>query len=344
LALFLAAQFFFHPQGLIASLGALIIFSLILLIKTRKIPFNLKHLTIAFVLFAFVCVIFAPFNVGAFFSELTTPQSAGAVKNFQFDKLFKWYQGIKNDPGLPDFYFTYNMAHGSLQDTLLSWWTLPFLLIGLLVLFYRRKDEDLVLISWFISFYFLTRLVVFGYGTRDLRMFAYEAHVFYPIIAIGLISISSFSRHEAIKKYLKFGLIILFFILAVFINGKSAYNVLKSQQNSIGRINVAQYEAAEWIRANLPIDADIYDIGTLGFQNFAAKIKWLGVLSQRHFIVDKPEINLTDYVLLDYTDALSLRDQNYINFLQDFQLRFQNSTAIYDKNNIKVYQIAGIKI
>ena len=96
---------------------------------------------------------------------------------------------------------------------------------------------------------------------------------------------------------------------------------------------VSYREMCRWIKANLPADADVYDIGTLGFQYFGGKIKWLGVLSQRHFIVQKSEINSADYVLLDYTDALSLRDQNYVNFLQDFDSHFQNATPMYNKNN-----------
>lgn len=344
-ALFLAAQFFFHPQGMIASAGALTVLSLILMAKNRKMPFSIKHLAAATIIFAFIAAAFAPLNVGEFFVEITTSQAKPEGKtSFQFDKLFRWYQGIKNDPGLPDFYFTYNKSHGSLQDILLSWWTLPFLLIGLFVLAYRRKEEDIVMISWLISFYFLTRLAVFGFGQRDIRMFAYEAHVFYPIIAIGLLSISSLPKYESFKKYLKYGLIALFLILAVSVNGASAYNVLNGMQYSIGRINPAQYEAAEWVMANLEENADIYDIGTLGYQNFAAKIKWLGVLSQRHFIINDFEINSTDYVFLDYSDALLLGNKAYISSLQNFENNFQNMTPIYNKNHIRVYKVAGIKI
>lgn len=345
LASFLAAQFFFHPQGLVASAGALIVFSLILMIKNRKMPFSLKHLIVSVILLALIMVLFAPLNVGEFFGELSTKQGGQeAAKTTQLDKLFMWYHGIKNDPGLPDFYFTYDKTHGSFEDGLLSWWTLPFLLVGIFVLAYRRQDEDFLMLSWLISFYFLTRLVVFGFGTRDIRMFAYEAHVFYPITAIGLLSLSSLPKQEPIKKYLKLGLILLFLILAVSINGKSAYDVLKSQQYSVGRINNAEYEAAEWIRGNLPEKAGIYDIGTLGYQNFAAKIKWMGVLSQRHFIIGNDQINMTDYVFIDYTDAISLGNQDYANAIGNFDKKLQNTTLIYNRNNIKVYQIARIKI
>ena len=348
MAMFLSAQFFFHPQGMIASAGALIAYNLILSIKNRKIPFSFKHLIISIILFAVVSSAFAPLNVGEFFSSLAEKQSESQGSAFQFDKLFKWYQGIKGDPGIPDFYFTYNETHGSLlenvKNTLLAWWTLPFLLIGLFILAYRRREEDYLLLAWFISYYLLTRMVVWGFGSRDIRMFAYEAHVFYPIIAIGLLSLSSLQKQEAFKKYLKFGLIALFLILAVSINGKSAYEVLKSQQNSIGRISQPQYEAAEWIREKLPAKAGIYDYGTLGFQNFAAKIKWLLVLSQRHFIVGNDQLNMTNYVFVDYTDAIALGNQNYFNAIKNFEMQFQNATPIYNKNNIRVYQVAELKI
>ena len=340
-ALFLSAQFFFHPQGLIASLGALIILIFMLIIKNKKIPFNFKHVIATVILFIFVSAAFAPLNVGDFFFELVTGRDK-EQKEFQFDKLFKWYHGIKGDPGLPDFYFTYNKTHGSLEGGMLSWWTLPF--VGVFILAYRRKEEDIVMLSWLISFYFLTRLVVFGIGGRDIRMFAYEAHIFYPIIAVGMLSLSSFARQETFKKYLKYSLVISFLIFAVFINGRSAYDVLKGQQFSIGRTNIAQYEAAEWIRSNLPEQADIYNLGTLGYQNFGAKIKWLSVLSQRHFIINNDQINLTDYLLIDYSDALSLRNQDYINALQNFERNFQNLTPIYNKNNIRVYKVDGIQI
>lgn len=342
MAVFLSGQFFFHPQGMIASIAALMIFILLIAIKGKKLPFRIKHLIIPIILFAFISAAFAPLNVGEFFTSLSEKQSD--VKSYQFDKLFKWYQGIKNDPGLPDFYFTYNKTHGSLQNGLLSWWTLPFLLIGLLAMAYRRKKEDLLMLSWFASFYFLTRLVVFGLGTRDIRMFAYEAHVLYPIIAIGLLSISSFPISSTFNKYLKYGLIAVFLILAVTVNGKSAYDVLEGQQYSIGRINPWQLEAADWIRSNLEADADIYAIGTFGYEYFGAKVKWLNALSQRHFLINREELIMTDYIFFDYTDAILLRNQNYMSALQGIEKNFANATAVYDKNNIKVYKVAGIQI
>ncbi len=343
LSLFLAAQFFFHPQGLIASISALIAFNLILLVKYRKIPFNFKHAFIAFIIFTIISSLFAPFNVKDFLNSLL-PSGQKEDKSIEIDKLFKWYQGIKNDPGLPDFYFTYNRTHGSLNGGVLSWWTLPLLLLGLFVLMSRRNDKDLLLLSWLVSFYFLTRLVIFGVGERDIRMFAYEAHVFYPIIAIGAMSINSFIPLKNAEKYGKYILVALFLILAVSINGKSAYETLGGMQYSVGRINPAQYEAAEWIRNNLPQNADIYDFGTLGYQYYGGKVKWLGVLSQRHFVVEDREINQTDYVFVDYSDVLLLKSQEYANLIQNFETSFQNLRPVYNNNNIRIYEVSGMKI
>jgi len=338
LSIILSAQFLFHPQGLIVSVATLIIYSLFIIIKTKKIPFNIKHVLIAIVLFSAISALSAPLNIGEFFASIT--QTGGGDKGLQLDKLFKWYQGIKGDGGLPDFYFTYNKTHGSFQEGLISWWTLPFLLIGLVFLFLRRNDKDLVLLSWFISFYILTRLSVIGMGQKDMRMFAFEAHVFYPIITIGLLSLASIIKQKSFRQYLKYGLIALFLILAINVNGKSAYTTLNGMQNSIGRINPMQYEAAEWIKTSLPEKADVYVFGTVGYQYFSGKIKWFGALSQRGFITSNSNINSSNYIIVDYTDAILLRNQDYINLIQNFEKKFENSTPIYNKNNIRVYKVA----
>jgi hypothetical protein len=349
MGIFLAAQFFFHPQGMIASIGATLMFGLFVAIKDRTLPFSFKDVWVVPVVLVLLAISLAPFNVGEFVIELTTPQgTSGEQREFQFDKLFKWYQGIKNDPGLPDFYFTYNKTHGSLQGGAWSWWTLPFLFAGIGVLILRRRPQELLMLGWLVSYYLLTRLVVVGMGTRDIRMFAYEAHIFYPTIAIGLLAVPSLLSQGMMRMVTKYSLIVGFFALAIAINGVSAYEVLKSQQFSIGRINLYQYEAAEWITDNLPYEADIYDFGTLGFQNYAAKIKWLGVLAQRHFIVDDGQEATVDYVFIDYTDGIFLKQagqgeaDNYLAAIQQFEQQFQHLTPLYNKNNIRVYKVDGL--
>ena len=342
MALFLAAQFFFHPQGLIASVASIIIYAIVLSIRYRKFPFSMKHMGIALAIFLGVSMLLAPFNFGEFAYELFLSDKGGTpAGDPALIKLLQWYQGIKNDPGIPSFYFTYNLTHGSLQGGLLSWWTLPLLLVGLFVLIKRRKDNDWLLLSWLIAFYVLTRLVIFGVGNRDIRMFAFEAHVFYPIITIGLLAIPSFFPISTQNKtYAKYGLVALFILLAFFANGKSAWVTLSSQQYSVSRVNPSQYDAAVWIKDNVPPESTIYDFGTLGFQNYAAKVKWLNVLSQHNFVLQDIYLNHTEYVLVDYTDALNLGDASYRDTIQQWERqRFDPSQAIYTKNNIRVYRV-----
>ncbi len=341
LGVLLSAQFFFHPQGLIASSGAMIVYLALLAIKKRKIPFSLRDVLLALGILSVISAAFAPFNVGEFLIEVNPFHSEGGSaekKPLEFQKLFHWYQGIRNDPGLPDFYFTYNQSHGTLAGGLMSWWTFPFLLIGVFVLLYRRNPSDLLMIGWLVSYYILTRLSVFGLPGRDIRMFGYEAHVFYPIIAVGVLFLSQLVNWQW-KQQVKIALSLSFIVLALLVNGVSAYGVLNDMQHSIGRINPYQYQAAEWIRQNIAEDAHILDIGTVGFQNYAAKVKWLNVLSQRHFIIDDPQRNLTNYVLIDYSDAILLNNQEYANAIRQMEMGFGNMTPIYNQNNIRVYKL-----
>ena len=352
----MAGQFFFHPQGMIASIATMAVFCLIISIKNRKLPFKIKHILIGIVLLALVAGLLAPFNVGEFFFEMTHGGESGAGKGIQLDKLFDWYH-VKKDAGLPDFYFAFKNVHGSLVPLDLSkglwrifgenllYWTLPLISIGIIFLLMRRKDEDYILIGWLVSYYFLTRLTVIGMGSRDIRMFAFEAHIFYPLAALGILSLPSFFKGEKLRTYLKFGAIGIFIFLTIYVNGNSAYTVLKQQSNSIGRINTYQLESAEWMMKNLPEKADILDIGTVGFQDYSAKIKWLMALSQRHFIINDYEKNGTDYVYFDYSDGILLRNQQYVDGIKSMEQQFANNTVIYDKNYIKIYKVEnGLQI
>ncbi len=347
MALFLSAQMFFHPQGLVASGATLLFATLFLWIKHRKFPVTLPDVGVSLLIFLIISFAFAPLNTSEFFVELVKREPSQSQMSPQFHRLFTWYH-IRNDEGIPDFYFTYKNSHGSLdeklQDSWMLYWTLPFLLLGIFIVGLRRKEHDIMLLSWLSALYVLTRLTTFGIGGgRDIRMFAFEGHVFYSFIAIGVMAVPSFFKNISLKIPLKYGLIAVVIFFGITVNAQSAYMVLSGMQHSIGRINPAQYEAAEWIRQNIPQDADIYDVGTLGYQNYAAKIKWMGVLSQRHFIVNDGQENTTDYVVVDYSDAKLLRNQQYIDAISAMERPFGNSTPVYNRQDIKVYHVAAIK-
>lgn len=339
----LAIQNFMHPQGFIASSGTIIIFTGLLLIKEKKLPFNFKHFFIVLVLFFVVSITLTPLNIGEFFGEIYRTGS-GKTDKWDLGILFRWYQDSAKYLGLPDFYFHYNTSHGDINGGKWGYWTLPLLFIGIVVLLLKRDRKSILMLSWLIAFYVFTHLSAFGMGSRDQRMMAFEAHVIYPIIVIGLLSIPSFFKTNTFKKFTKYFLIVIFIIFALSVNGKPTVNMLNMQQYSISRINPYQYEASEWILKNLPEDAYIYDIGTFGYQYYGAKVKWLNALSQRPFVVDGRTINLSNYVMLDYSDFALLRKDEEINNLKNFENEnFKNLIPVYDKEFIKVYKVGNFK-
>ncbi len=347
MALLLVAQNMMHPQGFIASVGTIMIYSFMLIIKEKKFPVKIKHIIIVSLIFLGVSTLLTPLNMGEFFGEIV---KTGATEKQAWDLgiLLSWYPDSSKYLGLPDFYFHYKTSHG--DGTNLSYWTLPLLFIGIGVillngLFIKSEKRSMLLLAWLIAFYLLTHLSAFGMGSRDQRMMAYEAHVFYPIIAIGLLSIPSLIRSFKINKRVtsavKYLLIIVFIFLALSINGKSAYNLLESQQNSIMRINPYQYQAAEWLMNHkIPEGKFVYTIGTAGYNYFGGKVKWLSVLSQTPFIVDGRRMNDTDYVMIDYSDFVLLGRQDLINNLRSYELaNFANVTPLYNSQYIKVYKV-----
>ena len=334
MGVFLAIQFWFHAQGLIASLMVLIIYSLILSIKEKKIIFDFKHILIAIFIFIFVSYIFAPLNLPEFVLEMAGGSTGEGEKALGFSALFHWYPEASRAVGsLPDFYFHYNQAHGSVEGGLLSWWTLPFLFIGVFFLILKRDNKTLLFISWLVAFFILTHLSIFGLGARDIRMVALEAHLIYPTIAIGLISVSSLFKVD-LRNYVRYSLVVLFLIAVLAVNAPPVIKIMKEMQSSIGRITPVQYEASNWMLGNLPEDSRLVDYGTLG----GAKVKWLNVLAAKQFITDPDSKDVPTHLMIDYSDLIAIRNQEGIDQLQSLEQKF-NATPVYNKNNIRVYQI-----
>ncbi|MBL7147609.1 MAG: glycosyltransferase family 39 protein [Nanoarchaeota archaeon] len=348
MSLLLVIQSLMHPQGFIASAGTMVIFTGLLLIREKKLPFNFKHLFIILAIFFVVSILLAPLNMGEFFGEIF--KTGGERESWNLGILFSWYQDSSKFQGLPAFYFYYNTSHGDINGSKLGYWTLPLLFIGVIVVFLNgfilKKDrKNILLFSWLIAFYLLTHLAAFGMGGRDQRMMAFEAHVIYPIIAIGLLSIPSFFKlNNFVNKIAKYSLIIIFIVFALAVNGKSTIGMLNMQQYSISRINPYQYEVSEWVLKNLPEDAYIYDIGTFGYQYYGAKVKWLSVLSQRPFVLENRMVNMSDYIMLDYSDLALLRKEEEVNNLRKFESEnFGDATPVYNKELIKVYEVGNFK-
>ncbi len=344
----LATQYMMHPMGIFISGAILFIYSLILLFKDKKIPFNIKHCIALITLFFIIVIVLAPLQFRVFLGSLGVIDiglygggekgGVSAIKLQHLGDLFSWSKIPENLAGVPASYYTYSGSHG-------GYWTLPLLILGLLVVFTRRERKDLLMISWLITLYIAIHIGVLNLPKAH-RLLASEAYLFYPLIGIALIAIPSLINvKEPYKRYLKTGLIIIFILLAINFNAKPAYDTLSVAYAGIGRITPIQYEAADWIRNNLPEKAMIYQTGT----PFLAKKKWIRALSFRtinYNVSLVPDLNLEgfEYVLLDYSDLSILSSDPHIKEIISFHQKWEQDNladkpVLYNKNHIKVYAI-----
>ena len=177
----------------------------------------------------------------------------------------------------------------------------------------------------------MLHLDILGMG-RPYRSLSGTAHIFYPIIAIGLIYLISFFKFGSYQKYFKYTAIILFIVLILVLNAKPAYKDLSNAYPDILRINNEQYQATVWIKDNIPESAQIYQIGEIT----QAKSRWLWMLSNR--VIGFRAFEEADYVLIDYNDIISIGNQEAFEQLKQAETTI-NGTLLYDKNNIRVYEI-----
>ncbi|MEM3127028.1 MAG: DUF6541 family protein [Candidatus Woesearchaeota archaeon] len=316
-ALILASQFFFHPQGFITSGLIGIIYIAIISFKEKKLPFSLKESVIPISLLIILILLFIQF-----------PLSAGEKKQeaASFARLFSWYADYSKYSGeYPQSYFSYSYSHGI--------WTLPFLVLGLIYILYRRKNQDIMMLSILIGYYIITHLDVIGYPGRVPRFYQLESLVFYPLIAIGaILTIPSFFKQY--KEKTKVASFFIILILILFFNAPQAYSSLKNAQPLPYRITHEQLELAEWLNNNVPEKGEIGYIGTTSL----SKIKWLRQLSQRFVKRQETSDTIPNFIIIDGSDLGYLNAQNELQQLKQIEQSF-NLTPIYNKNNIKVYKI-----
>ncbi|MBW2989445.1 glycosyltransferase family 39 protein [Candidatus Woesearchaeota archaeon] len=322
----LAVNLYMHPVGLFHSIAALVVIAIVITVKDKKLPFDIRKLGISILLFLLLASIF-PFQTGSVLA-------IGAQKERQpyaLSRLFSWYRPPEGaNLGLPLSHFSYRDMHGL--------WTLPFLFVGIIFLLLRRKKSDLFLIGWLISLYIMLHLDLIGKG-RPFRSLSATAHIFYPIMALGAVYLISLISNlvrlpKSLKPLLKYSIILLFILLAISINGKTAYNHLDSAYQGISRINPHQYEAAEWIKDNIKDEkAEIYQIGAIS----QAKSRWEWMLSNR-VIFFRARENAT-HALIDYSDSLLINDQKTVQQIRAYEENLNYSSKLYDKNNIRVYKL-----
>lgn len=341
--LLMAGQYMFHLMGLIITVPVVLIFAIFLSIKNRKFPVtksNLKTILICSFIFLILTMPFILIYLGG------GGQVPTSIKIQKISSLFHWFEHEGPDV-YPAARFPYSQLYGN--------HLLPFLFLGIIFLLIRRKDKDILLLSWLVGMYLVLHLDVLNLGKigRISRLLVAESYLFYSIIVIGLVNLISLIKlPNQKKKYIKYALVVLFLISVTLIQGKQAYSTLNNAYQGILRITPYQYEYAEWIDKNLPKDALVHTIGPITYP----KMRFIHVLSHR-FLIDQSryssfhnhslvkEKNLTvDYLLIDYSDLIQLQNQErfrkYLNYTIEWEKSLQpNLTLIYEGKYHRIYKI-----
>ncbi|MBN1156906.1 hypothetical protein JXA85_04765 [Candidatus Woesearchaeota archaeon] len=337
--LLLVLQYLFHPQGVVFSMAVMGLLTLVLWFKEKAFPLTTKNILLSIALFVVLIIALAPMQLSLVLGHAGIKQNGySQSKMFKINnpgRLFYWSKMPDDNPGLPASYFSYRQMNGGI-------WTLILFFIGAAYLLFRKTRKDILLLVQVLLLYVFIHFDVISLP-RYTRYLELEAQVFYPIAALGLVCLISLFKSTFLKKYAKPVLIAAFFFLALTVNAKNAYPVLRDAYPSMYRINPAQYDATQWIKKNLPEKAMVLPAGTLTY----AKKKWLWTLSQRTFAAgnnffsdDVPEFNLTDYVMVDYSDLYIVNRMDVVASLNDWETKvLAGSTKLFDKNNVRIYEV-----
>ncbi|MBD3164424.1 hypothetical protein GF323_04440 [Candidatus Woesearchaeota archaeon] len=329
MSILLALNLFIHPMDFFHSVAALIIITLFFFIKERKLFFNARHISAAIVLFLLIISVF-PFQTMNVLVRLQTDDTSQGGTG-RISRLFYWFKPQESNKGVPQSYFSYKSMIG-------PYWSIPLLLMGILFLMLRRKKKDLVILGWLVSLYIMIHLDVIGKG-RVHRSLSGTAHIFYPLMALGLIyTFSLIPKHY--RKAIKPLLLLVFAVLMFFSVGLPAYNSLKDAYSGIARINPIQYGFSKWLRESTIEETDnLYHMGSISL----ARTRWLWMIGHRHMIdstrYSLDEINST-HIIIDYSDLTMLQNKEALLQLQEFEERnLHNNTLVYSTKYIRVYEL-----
>ncbi|MDP3766116.1 MAG: hypothetical protein Q8R04_06405, partial [Nanoarchaeota archaeon] len=340
MASLLGMEIMIHPLSFFHSLVGIFVLGIMLLVKMRKIPFNMKHIAVALLVFIILFAIF-PYQSGNVINSFMQ-KSKKVPESFKLSRLLEWGPNPDYFKGsVPPMYFSFKDMHG--------FWTLPFLLIGLLLLIIRRENRDIFLLAWLISLYLVLHRDAIGKWTFLHRSLSATAHIFIPITVIGAISMFSiFKMNSLYKGILKYSGAILVIALTVVYNMPPAYSTLsQAYDGPIIRLNKAQMEVSEWLKNNIDENQNVSIAGPP--PEIMQKVWWMASVSQRVSLFfegfltwgrykDKPEIAryhlLNDVIVMDYSDIALLSDKSFAERWLDFERQnLANHTLLYNKNN-----------
>ena len=336
MSLLLAVNMLIHPLVFFHSVFGLIVLAILMVIKERKFPFNLKHILISIMIIVLLLAIF-PVQTGNVIVAFKRDSSSKKEVDV-FSRLFQWSLNPEDYSGsVPPNYFSFKEMHGT--------WTMPFIFLGIIFLIFRRERRNLFLLAWVISLYLVMHRDLIGKLVFLHRSLSASAHIFAPLTAIGMLYIPSiFKLPKKYKSYLKYAIVIIFIFLAINVNGRYAYPILKNAYGGISRMNQAQLEVSSWLLENTEEDQNATIIGTPIFK----RTRWIAAMSQRitNYVStisldDEKFVNrlMNDYTVMDYSDLVRLNDQQAISQLQAFESAvLSNHSLLYDRNNIRVYK------
>jgi len=349
LGIFLAVTMYLHPMGFFHSIAALGVFGILLLIKEKKLPFSFKTASFAAVIFLVLITIF-PYQTGSVVVQLFTKGSesgtAAQANSPDYGRLFYWFKEPDRNVGVPSSYFSFSYMNGL--------WTLPFLIIGIIFCLMLRKRKHLMMLAWLISLYIVIHADVIGKGPFVHRSLSATAHIFIPLTVIGFYYLIMFSSKLKIKKFAMPTLVAIFLIFAIMFNAKTAVYGLKEGNtmvvsplplayDGLARMNQAQYNAADWILKNVPPNENITDVGVLDLK----RARWIAGVSQHINIPYAPETqffptraNMTNYVLVDYSDIKYVANQDTINYFLQWEAALMSKDQLaYNKDDIHIYKV-----
>jgi len=333
-AVFLAVQYFIHPQCMAPSVFTSFFYFIFFFIKNKKLPFKLKDFAIGFTVLLILLLPVIPFTFGPDTIGAANVEGAGLYPS-EFHTLFRWYGTSGKEHGQPEFYHSFKEMIG-------GFWVVPIFLFGIVFILLRRDNKDLLLLAMLLSLFLCMHLCIFGeaVGARSDRLMEIEAHVIYPLAVIGLLSIPSLIKVDKnTKNILKLFLISILLTFFISTMGREAYSNLKNGYGGILRLTPPQYEASEWMRNNLPENALVDHYGILT----VSKQKWVQAASHRMLYFEGLEKggrfdHAKDHALFDYTDLMAIGNKAEIERLQKLEdTSMVNSTLLYNKNYIRIY-------
>lgn len=332
-------QFFFHPQAIVPTVLTGAIFSIAFVIKTRKIPIKqLKHFALAIGLAVVIGGSFLqfPLGEGSVYKDVILSFPAEVRSESGLALLLNWYGAHQTLAGTPPWYWSFKATNPG------WWWLVPLVIIGVLLLLHRRKLSDLLLLSWILAFYLITHLDFLSVG-RVNRFLEVELHILASIAAVSLIILVPAYVRALIKlKYnltaVRLILVVIFIVLAFTTYGNLAISNLSSAYQGPFRITQPQLDVSNWMKDNLPKEADVFMLGTPIY----TKKKWIQGLAQRQMDWSSADWTNSTHVIVDYSDY-PFFGQNFQPEVEQIQqlesILAENSQIVYQKDLIRVYKI-----